>query len=267
MLKYTAFTLTTIATIVHVANLFTFFYPDNTTKVSYNSQEEMVTKVTFIIPDIVVDASNIFKKIWIKLSKQFNITYDQTMDAQDSIYLQAGDFFMLMTSITDLQFKHDNLVKTLSTLPKNSEHEKEIKVELDKPVIKQKVRNIQVSGAQLEILMNETETIKALKADVEKFSRFLSIYEDLNSDTEQVFETLNDYYTSIQLTYHKVKTNYIQQYLLPEEQTDTVDLDFDILGTYIDDKHNVVSIIRQNILQNPIKYVNFFSIPYRNISL
>ena len=267
MLKYTAYTLTTIATLVHAVNLFTFFYPDNTTKVSYIIQEQMVTKVTFLIPDIVVNASSIFQEIWKKLSKPFNITYDQTMDAQDSIYLQAGDFFMLMTSISDLQDKHDKLIKTLSTLPKNSEHEKEIKVELDKPVIKQKVRNIQVSGAQLEILMNKTETIKALKADVEKFSKFLSIYEDLNSDTEQVFETLNDYYTSIQLTYHKVKTNYIQQYLLPEEQNDTVDLDFDILGTYIDNNQNVVSIIKQNKLQNPIRYVNFFSIPYRNMSL
>ncbi len=266
MLKCIALTAIILSNLFHPTNFFNFFHADDTIKTYYKYQEEIITEVTFNIPDIVTNTSEIFTKVWEKLREPFNITFEQTMDATDSIYIQAGDFFMLTSKVNDLQTKHKELVKTLKALPTHINTEKNITVELDKSSLQQKIRNIQITGAQLELLM-KTKTIDTLKADVEKFSKFLSIYEDLNTDAETVVETLNDFYTVIQLTYHKVKTNYIQQYLLPEEQNDAIDLDYNILGTYLNDNHDVICIINQNILKKPIKYLKFYPIPYNNMSL
>ena len=266
MFKCITFTAILLSNLLHPTNLFTFFHSDDTIKTYYKYQEEIITEVTFNIPDIVTNTSDIFTKVWEKLRKPFNISFEQTMDAMESVYIQAGDFFMLTSKVNDLQTKHKELVKTLKTIPTHINTENNITIELDKSSLQQKIRNIQITGVQLELLM-KSKTIDTLKADVEKFSKFLSIYEDLNTDAEQIVETLNDFYTVIQLTYHKVKTNYIQQYLLPEEQNDAIDLDFNILGTYLDDNQNVICIINQNILKKPIKYRRFYAIPYNNMSL
>ncbi len=248
------------------SNLFNFYSPDENVRVHYRYHDTVTTKVIFNVSKTVKNMSNIFLDVWDKLRTPFNITYPQTIDAKDSIFLQAGDFFMLTSTINDIQTKYDNLLKNLNALPLNIDFNKNVSVELDTAVLVQKTRNIRISQAQLEIMMKASKTIEKLRGDKNDLSKFISIFEDLNTDAEQIMNTLNDFYTAIQLTYHKIKTNYLQEYLLPLNETEKIDLNFEILGSYLEND-NLICIIEQYILQNPIKYIQLYPIPYNNLSI
>ena len=208
------------------SNLFSFYYPDENVRVHYRYQDTITTKVIFNVSQTVKNMSEVFIDVWDKLRTPFNITYPQTIDATDSIFLQAGDFFMLTSTISDIQTKHSNLLKTLNAPPLNVSAYKNISIELDSAVLTQIIKNIKISQARLEIMMKESVTIDKLKNNKEKLSKFLSIFEDLNTDAVHVMDTLNDFYSAIQLTYHKVKTNYIQEYLLPSNESEKIDLNY-----------------------------------------
>ena len=248
------------------SNLFSFYYPDENVRVHYRYQDTITTKVIFNVSQTVKNMSEVFIDVWDKLRTPFNITYPQTIDATDSIFLQAGDFFMLTSTISDIQTKHSNLLKTLNAPPLNVSAYKNISIELDSAVLTQIIKNIKISQARLEIMMKESVTIDKLKNNKENLSKFLSIFEDLNTDAVHVMDTLNDFYSAIQLTYHKVKTNYIQEYLLPSNESEKIDLNYEILRSYLEND-NLICLIEQHMLKNPIHYIQFYPIPYNNLSI
>ena len=245
---------------------FKFLHPDDTTKVYYKYQESVKTKVTFNINKQVTDVPKQFDEAWDALRTPFNISFEDTFDAQESTLLQAEDFFLSTVKITNIDTRYENLIKGLTQIPLDIEIDNTINIKIDERSVNQGIKNVNLTAVQIELMMKDAVTNDALKNDKNKLRKFLFAYDNLNSDARTLVKQYEDFFNTIHLTSYKIMTDNLRDNIMTKSSKKIDTVKYEFLNSYIENNHPVF-IIQLHYLKNPIEYVQLYSIPYNNMSL
>ena len=261
------FQLIILLQILHLLSSFTFLYPDESIKTYYKYQESIKTKIVFNITKQLLDIPLKFDTAWDSLRTPFNISFKDTMNAGDSTLLQAEDFFMTTAQISDIASKYETFVAGLTPIPLDIDIARTINIHVDEAVLNQRIKNIQITTAFIEIKMNESVTLANLKKDQDKLSKMLLAYDNLNTDAHTLLKQYESFFRTIHLTSFKIMTDYLRGKILPINSSNVLDtLNYEFLNAYVED-NNPVFILQLYYLRNPINYKKLYSIPYNSISL
>ncbi len=256
-----------ILSIIKLVSSFTFLYPDESLHTYYKYQELVKVKIVFNVSKEIQEIPSKFVAAWDSLRTPFNISLNDTLDATDSVLLQAEDFFMTTARILDIASEYEKLVAGLTQIPLDIEATKTINVSIDELVMNQRIKNIQLTTALIEIKMNASVTLEALKKDQGKLSKVLFAFDNLNTDAYTLLKQYENFFNAIRLTLFKIMPNYLLDTILPQNSTDILDtLNYEFLNAYVEN-NNPVFIIQLHYLKNPINYIKLYSIPYNSVSL
>ncbi len=237
-----------------------------TVKTHYKLKESFIVKIIFNMTEKINKTPKFFDQTWDTLRKPYDVKFETVMDSQDSINNQIADFFMLSSKINAADETYAALLKTLPDVPENNTFDKSIIIGIDSGFLTQKLKNIKLTAAQVEVKMN-TVSLEALKADKPGLATFLSTFENLNSDSEMLIAQIDRLYTTIHLTQQRVMSEHLMHHLLSiNDKNDISIMDYQFISTYKEDT-KPIAMIQLNYLRNPITYNELIPIPYKHKSL
>ncbi len=254
------------AMLIHYTSNFSFFYPEVDIKTNYKLKQFLIVKIKFDVTEKITKTAKFFDDTWDTLRKPYDVTYEGVMESQDIVNVQIADFFMLSSKMGDASLKYTELFKTLPEIPKEITYDKNITIAIDKSFLSQKLKNIKLTAAQVEIKM-KTKTLEELKTDKQELATFLSTFENLNSDSETLISQITSLFTTIILTHQKIKTEHLSSYLSQIQEDNSIqDIDFEFINFYKENK-KPIALIKINYLKNPLQYNELIPIPYNFKSL